>query len=233
MRRLIILFLTVLIGFTSCKEDKKFTDFKTNNRGLITKKAMVVSARKEASKIGSKILKQGGNAFDAMMATEMALAVTYPYAGNLGGGGFLVYRLADGSKGALDFREKAPMAASKDMYLNEHGDVIKNKSTVGPMAVGIPGTIAGIFEAQKRFGILDVETILKPVIELAENGYIITEKQEKRIAHYDSMIRAVNEKEILYNSNLKSGDKVKNTALAATLQRIATNGRDEFYKGDR
>ncbi len=232
MRRLIILFLTVLIGFTSCKEDKKFTDFKTNNRGLITKKAMVVSARKEASKIGSKILKQGGNAFDAMMATEMALAVTYPYAGNLGGGGFLVYRLADGSKGALDFREKAPMAASKDMYLNEHGDVIKNKSTVGPMAVGIPGTIAGIFEAQKRFGILDVETILKPVIELAENGYIITEKQEKRIAHYDSMIRAVNEKEILYNSNLKSGDKVKNTALAATLQRIATNGRDEFYKGE-
>jgi gamma-glutamyltranspeptidase/glutathione hydrolase len=193
---------------------------------------MVVSARKEASTIGIDILKQGGNAFDAMMATEMALAVAYPYAGNLGGGGFLVYRLADGSKGALDYREKAPLAATKDMYLDENEDVIKGKSTIGEMAVGIPGTIAGIFEAQKRFGKLEVSVILKPVIALAKNGFNITKKQETRIAHYDSIFKAVNAHEILYNKTLKAGHTITNIALAATLERISVNGRDEFYKGE-
>ncbi len=232
MNRLLPFFIAFLIAFTSCKNNEEQSNSKTNTRGLIAKKAMVVSAREEASKIGADILKQGGNAFDAMMATEMALAVAYPYAGNLGGGGFLVYRLADGSKGALDYREKAPLAATKDMYLDENGDVIKDKSTVGSMAIGIPGTIAGVFEAQKRFGKLDVATILKPVIALAKNGYNITEKQETRIADYDSMFKAVNEKEILYNKNLKAGDNLINVALAETLQRIAENGRDEFYKGE-
>jgi len=232
MKRLIFLSLFIIIGFTSCKNESKYKSSVIKNRGLIAKKAIVVSAREEASKIGVDILKQGGNAFDAMMATEMTLAVAYPYAGNLGGGGFLVYRLADGSKGALDYREKAPLAATKDMYLDENGDVIKDLSTVGSMAVGIPGTIAGIFEAQKRFGKLNVATILKPVIELAKNGYTITKKQEKRITSYDSMFKAVNEKEILYNTNLKAGDNLINLALAETLQRISKNGRDEFYKGE-
>jgi gamma-glutamyltranspeptidase/glutathione hydrolase len=232
MRRLLPVFIALLLGFTSCKQKETTQDSHVNHRGQITKKAMVVSARAEASKIGAGILKQGGNAFDAMMATEMALAVVYPYAGNLGGGGFLVYRLADGTKGALDYREKAPLAASKDMYLDENGEFIKDKSTVGSMAVGVPGTIAGIFKAQERFGNLDVATILKPVIELAQSGYRISNKQETRIANYDSMIRAVNQKEILYNNTLKAGDSIKNITLAATLQRIATNGSDEFYKGE-
>jgi gamma-glutamyltranspeptidase/glutathione hydrolase len=232
MNRFIICFIFLTIGFISCKNESSEPISKTKNRGLITKKAMVVSAREEASKIGSSILEQGGNAFDAMMATEMALAVAYPYAGNLGGGGFLVYRLADGTKGALDYREKAPLAATKDMYLDKEGNVIKDLSTVGSMAVGVPGTIAGIFEAQKRFGKLDVATVLKPVIELAKNGYKITKKQEVRIAYYDSMIRAVNGKEILYNNTLSAGDTLINLALAETLQRISQNGRDEFYKGE-
>ncbi|GGW61237.1 gamma-glutamyltranspeptidase/glutathione hydrolase [Winogradskyella epiphytica] len=226
-----LLFLSTLC-FTSCKENVTTPEPVANKRGIITQNAMVVSARKEASQIGSDILKMGGNAFDAMMATEMALAVTYPYAGNLGGGGFLVYRLADGTKGALDYREKAPLAATKNMYLDEDGEVIKNKSTIGSMAVGIPGTIAGIFEAQKRFGKLEVATILKPVIELAKNGYHITEKQEKRIASYDSLFKAVNGKTILYNNSLKAGDKISNKELASTLQRISDYGRDEFYKGE-
>ena len=232
MKRILPFCIALLICITSCKSNQTQSISKTNNRGLIANKAMVVCARKEASKIGVAILKQGGNAFDAMMATEMALAVAYPYAGNLGGGGFLVYRLADGSKGALDYREKAPLASTKDMYLDEDGNVIKDKSTIGSMAIGVPGTIAGIFEAQKRFGKLDVATILIPVIELAQNGYIITEKQEIRIAHYDSLFKVVNEKEILYNQNLKAGDNLINVALAETLQRIAKNGRDEFYKGE-
>ena len=181
MKRKIIVLLIIAIGYLSCKDQSKSPTSTKENKGLIAKNGMVVSAREEASKIGVEILKQGGNAFDAMMATEMALAVCYPYAGNLGGGGFLIYRMEDGSKGALDYREKAPLASSKDMYLDEDGNVIKDLSTVGSMAVGVPGTIAGIFEAQKRFGKLDVGTILKPVIELAQNGYKITKKQENTL----------------------------------------------------
>jgi gamma-glutamyltranspeptidase/glutathione hydrolase len=231
MKRLLIFACITALCFTNCKNESKTKTSETENRGLIAKKAMVVSAREEASRIGADILKQGGNAFDAMMATEMALAVAYPYAGNLGGGGFLVYRLADGTKGALDYREKAPLASTKDMYLDDDGNVIKDLSTVGSMAVGIPGTVAGVFEAQKRFGKLNVATILKPVIELAKNGYVVTKKQEDRIDHYDSIITAVNGKEILYNNNLKAGNRIVNVPLAETLKRISKNGRDEFYKG--
>ena len=118
MNRIITITLLSVLLLTNCKN--KTNSSKADNvlKGVIADKAMVVSAREEASKIGVEILKQGGNAFDAMMATEMALAVAYPYAGNLGGGGFLVYRMADGKKGALDYREKAPLAATKNMYLN-------------------------------------------------------------------------------------------------------------------
>ncbi|PHQ60464.1 MAG: gamma-glutamyltransferase, partial [Maribacter sp.] len=110
--------------------------------GLVTENAMVVSARKEASMIGIEILKKGGNAFDAMVATEMALVVAYPFAGNLGGGGFMVYRKSDGDVGALDYREKAPLLAHKDMYLDSLGNVIPGKSTRGATSVGVPGTVA-------------------------------------------------------------------------------------------
>ncbi|ARV08677.1 gamma-glutamyltransferase [Winogradskyella sp. PC-19] len=231
MKNALYLLLIISLVF-GCKENQKTTKKTENKRGLVTDKAMVVSAREEASKIGSQILELGGNAFDAMMATEMALAVSYPYAGNLGGGGFLIYRLADGEVGALDYREKAPIAAKKDMYLDEKGDVIKGKSTIGPLAIGIPGTIAGVFKAQERFGKLDVATVLKPVFELAENGFVITKNQERRFKNYDSLFYAVNGKKILFNKKIKAGQKISNNALASTLKRIAQNGRDEFYKGE-
>lgn len=232
MSRLILFLLLITIGFTSCKKESKSETTTTEKIGLIANKAMVVTARSEASQIGAVILKQGGNAFDAMFATEMALAVVYPYAGNLGGGGFMVYRLADGKTGALDYREKAPLAAKKTMYLDAKGNIIKDKSTVGVHAVGVPGTIAGIFAAHKKFGSLPVEDILKPVIALAENGFVVTEKQHLKLQHYDSIIRVVNGKEILFNKNVLPKDTIKNIALAQTLKRIAKNGRDEFYKGE-
>ena len=222
----------ILILFFNCKETVKKSETNPTKRGLVTDKAMVVSARKEASKIGTEIMKLGGNAFDAMMATEMALAVTYPYAGNLGGGGFLVYRMADGEVGALDYREKAPLAAIKGMYLDEDANIIKGKSTLGSLAIGVPGTIAGVFKAQERFGHLDIVTILKPVIELAENGFTITQKQELRFKGYDSLFKVINGKEILFNENQSAGKKLKNLALTETLKRISKNGRDEFYKGE-
>ena len=224
-----IFFLTVC-----CESNVKKSDpvKVTNNKGLISQNAMVVSARKEASKIGSDILKQGGNAFDAMMATEMALAVTFPYAGNLGGGGFMVYRLENGKVGSLDFREKAPLNASKAMYLDKNGEVIKGKSTIGSLAVGVPGTIAGIFEAHKKFGKLDVETILKPVVQLAQNGFVVTKKQAERFKKYDSIFKVVNGKHILFNASIKAGDTLNNKALAQTLSRISKYGMSEFYQGE-
>ena len=232
MRVLLIIFSFLCLS--ACKQNTS-TPIVTKKEpviGLITEKAMVVSATKEASKIGSDILEKGGNAFDAMVATEMALAVTYPYAGNLGGGGFMLYRTQYEEIGALDFREKAPMAASRDMYLDENGEFISKKSKVGGLAVGVPGTIAGIFAVHEKFGTLPINEILEPVIELAKNGYYITDKQSKTFNHYNDIILKVNQESSIYTENYSIGDTLKNIALANTLERIAVNGRSEFYQGE-
>ena len=199
--------------------------------GLIANKAMVVSAREEASKIGVEIMQKGGNAFDAMVATELALAVAYPYAGNLGGGGFMVYRKANGEIGSLDYREKAPLAAHKTMFLDKEGNVIKGKSTESPLAIGVPGTIAGVFAVHKKLGSLPMSEILKPIIALAEKGVVVTRKQERRLNDYREEIIKVNGNQTLFAKPFKEKDTIKYPALAATLKRIAKNGRDEFYKG--
>jgi len=200
--------------------------------GMVTPKAMVVSAREEASKIGSDIMKQGGNAFDAMIATELALAVAYPYAGNIGGGGFMVYREANGKTGSLDYREKAPIAALKNMYLDKDGNIIPEKSTETAFAVGIPGTIAGIYEVHKKFGSLPMSNILKPVIALAEQGVVVTEYQLKQINDHKQAIIRLNGSKNMYAKEYKVGDIIKYPALAQTLKQISKSGRDEFYKGE-
>ena len=208
-----------------------FCACKNSNTGLITEKAMVVSAREEASRIGSAIMQQGGNAFDAMLATDLALAVSYPYAGNLGGGGFMIYRLKSGEIGALDYREKAPLAATKNMYLDSLGQVIPHLSTRGAMAVGVPGTVAGTFEAHKRFGILPIETIMKPVIALAKKGVVVTKKQEERLAEKLEDFKITNKEEFLFTKTWKAKDTIKYVTLARTLTRIMQHGPDEFYTG--
>ena len=223
-----ILLLSLSLLMINCKTAEK----KERTTGLITQKAMVVSARIEASKIGSDILKKGGNAFDAMAATDLALAVAYPFAGNLGGGGFMVYRKADGEIGALDYREKAPLASSRDMYLDNEGNVVNEKSTLGAMAVGVPGTLAGIFTAHKKFGTMPMSEILKPVIALAKRGVVVTKKQEDRIKNYQSLFLKANKDSIPFNKNWKENDTIKYPALAETLIRIQQNGLDEFYKGE-
>ena len=228
-------YLLIALALVSCKKDapqSKTDAVKEPVQGLITEDAMVVSAREEASSIGAAILEKGGNAFDAMIATEMALAVAYPYAGNLGGGGFMVYRTQYGEIGALDYREKAPMAAHRDMYLDSVGNYIPAKSKVGGLAVGVPGTIAGIFAVHEKLGSLPMEEILAPVIELANRGYVVTEKQQKRFEQYGPVFQQVNEEESIYTEVYKAGDTLKNSALGQTLQRIATNGRSEFYQGE-
>lgn len=201
-------------------------------RGFIADKAMVVSAREEASRIGLEMMQKGGNAFDAMVATELALAVAFPFAGNLGGGGFMVYRMSDGSIGSIDYREKAPLAAHRDMYLDENGEVIPGLSTKGALAVGVPGTIAGVFEVHRKMGSLPIEDILAPVIALAERGVVVTEKQAQRLAGNRAAIIEVSGEETLFAREFAEGDFIKYPALAATLKRILENGRDEFYKGE-
>jgi gamma-glutamyltranspeptidase/glutathione hydrolase len=225
MKKIIILLSVLSIG---CKTQNVVVQ----PTGLVANEAMVVSAREEASKIGVEIMKKGGNAFDAMVATELALAVAYPFAGNLGGGGFMVYRKANGEIGSLDYREKAPLAATKDMFLDEKGNVIKGKSTESPLAIGVPGTIAGVFAVHEKLGSLPIEEILKPVIELAERGVIVTKKQEDRLAAYRDKIIKVNGNKTLFATAFKENDVIKYSALAATLKRISKNGRDEFYKGE-
>lgn len=220
--------LLLLILFLSCKTEKNTV----LPIGLVTSKAMVVSAREEASQIGVQIMEEGGNAFDAMIATELALAVSYPYAGNIGGGGFMVYRKYNGETGSLDYREKAPLAATKDMYLDKNGDVIKGLSTETGLAIGVPGTIAGVFEVHKKYGTLPMETILKPVIDLARNGVLVTQKQEERLNKYRKAIVKANGSETLFSYPFQTNDTIKYEALANTLERIAKNGRDEFYKGE-
>ncbi len=227
MKKSLFLFVFTALIF-SCKEALK----KEKITGLVTKTAMVVSAREEASKIGVAILKKGGNAFDAMVATQLALAVAYPYAGNLGGGGFMVYRNNDGTTGALDFREKAPLAANKDMYLDEDGNVIPGKSTLGAMAVGVPGSIAGVFAVHKKFGKLPFNDIIQPLIDFAKRGVIVSKKQAKTIHKYQPLFLKANKKPIYLNKDWKENDTIKYPALAATLERIKKNGYDEFYKGE-
>ena len=223
----ISLLIALSLVLTNCKTPEK----KEITTGLIAQKAMVVSARVEASKIGSDILQKGGNAYDAMAATQLALAVVYPVAGNIGGGGFMVYRSNDGKTGALDFREKAPLTASRDMYLDEEGNVIPNKSSFGVHSVGVPGTIAGIFEVYNKFGSLPFKDLIQPSIDMARNGFSVTKKQANSLNKTRKRFEKANNYKILFDREWKKGDLLQQEELAQTLERIRDNGQDGFYKG--
>ncbi|MBS7788039.1 gamma-glutamyltransferase [Flavobacterium sp. CYK-55] len=201
-------------------------------KGITTQHAMVVSARIEASEIGAEIMKKGGNAFDAMIATELALAVAYPYAGNIGGGGFMVYRQANGTTGALDYREKAPSVAHQNMYLNAQGEPIEKRSTHGVLSVGVPGTIAGLFAVHQKYGTLPMNTLMAPAIALAKRGVVITERQLQQINKNQPEIIQVSGPNTWYAQTFHIGDTIKYPALAHTLERISQNGLKEFYQGE-
>lgn len=222
----VIYLISFLLLFVHCRQQP------APPTGVVATQGMVVSAREEASQIGVDILKKGGNAFDAMVGTDLALAVAYPFAGNLGGGGFMVYRMNNGEVGALDYREKAPLSAHRDMYLDSLGNIIPGMSTVGATAVAVPGTLAGLFEVHEKFGTLPIEEIMAPVIDLVENGVVVTEKQAARLDYYRDQIMEVNGDNTLFYTNCSAGDTLRYPALANTLRRISKNGRDEFYKGE-
>ncbi|MFC2682380.1 MAG: gamma-glutamyltransferase [Capnocytophaga leadbetteri] len=224
--------LTAVVLLVSCQNSpaKKQPD---PQKGVLAPHAMVVSAKEEASQIGLAILKKGGNAFDAMIATELALAVAYPNAGNIGGGGFMVYRLGSGERGALDYREKAPAKAHRDMYLDKNGKVIADKSTLGALAVGVPGTIAGIFEVYEKFGSLPIGELIQPAIDLARKGVLITELQANSYMNKNvELIKQANNYVTPFENGWKAGERFKYEELAQTLERIRDNGSYEFYNGE-
>lgn len=193
--------------------------------------AAVVSARIEASEAGTTIMMQGGNAYDAMVATSFALTVVYPVAGNITGGGFFVYRTAAGETGTLDYREIAPLKATKDLFLDDKGNVIPKLSTVGGLAVGIPGAVAGILEVHRKMGSLPLKQLLAPAIKLAEEGYIVTEKQAQSFKRYRDLFIEVNGEDTFFAQEHKAGDRIVNLPLARTLKAIAAKGNAGFYEG--
>ena len=198
------------------------------------KNGMVVSTSSYASKVGVEILKKGGNAIDAAVAVGFALAVTYPSAGNLGGGGFMVIHLSDGKNTTIDFREKAPLSAHRDMYLNEAGEFVPELSQQGTTSAGVPGSVAGLIYALENYGTLSLAEVIQPAIDLAKNGW----RLEKRDSIYFSNNFAVFEKypssKKIFTKNgepYRAGDLFIQTDLAWTLEQIKENGRDGFYKG--
>ena len=198
--------------------------------------AAVVSATQEASDAGIEIMRMGGNAIDAAVAVKFALAVTFPAAGNIGGGGFMVIRSGDGQVSTLDFREMAPAAAHRDMYLDEDGDVIDRLSTFGHLASGVPGTVDGMINALERYGTLPLSVVIDPAIRLARDGFRLSWREARalnsnknRFSQFEGsaqyFIRADGEP-------WQEGDLFVQSELAATLQRISDRGRDGFYAGE-
>lgn len=196
-------------------------------------KAAVVTAHPLASKVGVDILKMGGNAIDAAVAVQFALAVVYPNAGNIGGGGFMVYRSSKGEINALDFREKSPEKGHANMYLDKQGNVIEDLSVYGHLSAGVPGSVDGMVEAHKKYGKLDWKTLLNPAIALAEKGFPITKQQAEEFNEYKESFQKYNPSgaPILKTTSWKKGDLFQQQELANTIRRIADHGRDGFYKG--
>ena len=196
-------------------------------------KGAVVSAHPLASMIGLSILKKGGNAVDAAIATQLALAVVYPNAGNIGGGGFMVAHLKNGKNITLDYREKAPAKATRDMYLDEKGEPQMNLSQDGHLAAGVPGTVAGLFAGMK-YAKLPFKILIQPAVELAEKGFAITERQAASLNSTRKEFVALNTSPVAFvkDSAWKAGDILIQTELANTLKRIRDLGQKGFYEGE-
>ncbi|OEK04329.1 gamma-glutamyltransferase [Roseivirga misakiensis] len=225
--------LLIIASLLACE---KTVEVSLENRGLIADKAMVVSAHPLASEVGKQIMEQGGNAIDASIATQLALAVVYPSAGNIGGGGFMISRMANGDIDALDFREKAPLAGDRDMYLDENGEVIPRASVRGHLAAGVPGTVAGLEAAHRKYGKLDWKALVQPAIDLAANGWVLTAKEASGLNGNRNNFIEYNTVQPNFflaeeGQRWKEGDTVSIPELAATLTLIRDQGRDGFYKG--
>ena len=230
--------LCSVLCLTSCGPDNSGISFPeewvyaADEVPVLSDNGMVVSTDEYASAVGAQILEAGGSAVDAAIATSFALAVVNPEAGNIGGGGFMVVRLADGTTASLDYRERAPRGAARDMYLDEAGELTA-ASTLGHLAVGVPGTVAGLWEAHQRFGSLEWWELVAPALELAE-GFEVRERQARPLRMAGNNLRIFPSTEAAFLPGGESpevGQIFRQPELASTLGRIARNGRDGFYLG--
>jgi gamma-glutamyltranspeptidase/glutathione hydrolase len=221
-------------------EDPSVKPFFSDRQGVIGRNGMVASAHPEASQVGLNILKAGGNAVDAAVAVQFALAVVYPGAGNIGGGGFMVYRGRDGKAYTLDYREKAPGRATQNMYLDSLGNVRPGLSISGHLASGVPGSVDGMAEAHKRFGKLSWAQVLQPAIDLAAKGFALTERDALGLNRIKTDLITINPGKAYFLKNTSPTDTLKwqkgeimvQADLAKTLQRIQSQGRAGFYEGE-
>lgn len=239
MRLQILSFITISFFF-ACSSTKNIVGSNgpvnpyqyTSLKKSIVKNGAVASAHPLASKIGVEIMKSGGNAFDAAIATQLALAVVYPGAGNIGGGGFMVARTSTGETIALDYREMAPALAHRDMYLDAAGNVVEGKSLNGHLAAGVPGTIAGLFESMK-YATLPFAKLIQPAIDLAQNGFVLTQREAVSLNYLQDTLAKYNTMRTAFQKNIawKVGDTLTQTDLSNTLKRIRDNGAAGFYEG--
>ena len=225
-----LLFLLLLLAQTVSAQ---FTEIKIVKEIQAKEKGLVVSAHPLASEAGAQILKLGGNAFDAAIATQFALAVVYPQAGNIGGGGFLVGYTKDGKKIALDYRETAPKNASRDMYLDEKGKANTDFSQNGRLAVGVPGSVSGMFYTHQKFGKLPMSVLIQPAIDLAQKGFAITEREANLLNETREDFLKHNSHPTAFTKEIswKKGDILVQKELAKTLKLIQEQGEKAFYEG--
>ncbi len=222
-----ITLLSLVIITVSCSEKKS-----QNRTGLVADSAMVVSAHPLASQVGLEIIRKGGNAIDAAVATQFALTVVFPEAGNIGGGGFMLLREADGNLSALDYRERAPKNAHRDMYLDSTGNVIDGLSTKGHLAAGVPGSVDGMIVMHQKFGKLPWKELVQPAIDLALNGIALTVRAAENLNGIQDELKKYNSvtPDFLINA-WKEGDTLRWVELGHTLERIRDQGREGFYEG--
>ncbi|HTY85809.1 MAG TPA: gamma-glutamyltransferase [Silvibacterium sp.] len=223
--------LTLRAQDAAADDDKSNVIATAREQPVRTKHAMVVTVHHLATDAGVEILKQGGNAIDAAVATGFALAVVHPLAGNIGGGGFMLVHFAAGNNTFIDYRERAPLAATPDMYLDAKGNVIPDASITGYKAIGVPGSVAGMLYAEKKYGKLTLAKVMAPAIKLASQGFVLTE-EEAAVLHDETLSMFPESKRIFQRDGnfYKPGDLFKQPELAATLKTIAADP-DDFYHG--
>ena len=238
MKKMFFLFLLPVLFEISCSTTKTPTtlvdQYKYDTqKKIVCENGAVVSAHPLASKVGLAILKMGGNAVDAAIATQLALAVVYPNAGNIGGGGFMVARLKEGKLVAIDYREKAPGNAHRDMYLNATGEPQLQLSQNGHLSSGVPGTVAGLFESSK-YAKLSFDKLIQPAIDLAEKGFILSDREAKGFNSLKEQFEKYNTQTPVFVKNIswKGGDTLFQKDLAETLKRIKKKGAKGFYEGE-
>jgi gamma-glutamyltranspeptidase/glutathione hydrolase len=231
--------IVLIFLLAACHHSRKTTSLSFNpyqyaiQKTVTAENGAVVSAHPLASQVGVAILKEGGNAMDAAIATQLALAVVYPNAGNLGGGGFLVAHLKDGKEIALDYREMAPSKAHRDMYLDAAGNAQTDKSQDGHLSSGVPGTVAGLF-ASAQYAKLSFAQLIAPAIELAEKGFVISRREASSLNSLQKELKQYNTLMPVFVKNIpwKEGDTLIQRDLANTLKRIKAKGAAGFYEGE-